>query len=44
MLKRDPRRRAPRQVGLPLLFGAMVSTGLSILLWSALWASLSILR
>jgi hypothetical protein len=44
MLRLAPRTPSPIGAGLPLLFGALVSTGVSILLWSALWAGLSMLR
>lgn len=30
--------------GLPLLSGAIVSTGVSILLWSVLWVGVSVFR
>ena len=33
----------PNGGGLPLLTGAILSTGLSLLLWSALWAGWSII-
>ena len=30
--------------GVPLLTGALLSTGVSLILWSVLWAGLSMLR
>ena len=30
--------------GVPLLFGALFSTGISLILWSVLWAGVSALR
>jgi hypothetical protein len=43
MLQSISKGPLPDGRGLPLLTGAILSTGLSILLWSALWAGWSMI-
>lgn len=44
MVSSQPRSSTPVGRGLPLLIGAVLSTGVSILLWSAVLAGFSMLR